>query len=248
MIDALLRHKLSTEQENMEDILTSTVFGIFRYMSPQEGILPFLARARTVCADHVEFGDGDRPFASLEKCNDAVSVDYDFWPRWSHCEPDVLVRVRFNERDRWLIAVEAKYRSGKSSEADDSVEDPTDQLAREWCDAVGEAEKVNAQPLLIYLTADVACPRHEIQAALAELRQKRPHEQPCIAWLSWRELSESVFAKSRLDRLAVELGFLHFRGFAPLNSAALTWRFGNTMRLWNWNLPAYKNKWEFRNG
>ena len=45
MIEALLRGKLSREQENMEDVLTSNVFGMLQYVAPELGLFPFLARA-----------------------------------------------------------------------------------------------------------------------------------------------------------------------------------------------------------
>ena len=45
MIHALLNGKLSADQENMEDILTSNVFGLLRYLPPEHGLLPFLAHA-----------------------------------------------------------------------------------------------------------------------------------------------------------------------------------------------------------
>ena len=44
MLQALLNGKLSREQENMEDILTSNVFGLLRYVQPQDGILKYCLR------------------------------------------------------------------------------------------------------------------------------------------------------------------------------------------------------------
>jgi hypothetical protein len=46
MMPALLHGKLSKEQQNMEDVLTSTVFGLLEYVDSNEGVLPFLSRAR----------------------------------------------------------------------------------------------------------------------------------------------------------------------------------------------------------
>ena len=59
MLSALLHGKLSREQENMEDILTSIVFDVLRYLPPDQGILPFFA--------HASSPDGkQRPFANAE--------------------------------------------------------------------------------------------------------------------------------------------------------------------------------------
>ena len=74
MLMALLKGKLSREQENMEDILTSNVFGLFQYLPPSEGLLPFLAQTE---------GEGmSRPLASLKDATDATA-QYDFWPQWT---------------------------------------------------------------------------------------------------------------------------------------------------------------------
>jgi hypothetical protein len=45
MLSALLLGKSSREQENMQDILTSNVFNILKYLPPERGILPFLAQS-----------------------------------------------------------------------------------------------------------------------------------------------------------------------------------------------------------
>ncbi len=42
MIPALLHGKLSREQENMEDILTSIVFGVLKHLPPELILLPWL--------------------------------------------------------------------------------------------------------------------------------------------------------------------------------------------------------------
>ena len=71
---ALLKGKLSRAQENMEDILTSNVFGLFQYLPAELGLLPFLALA--------EDETGNRPLAFLagEQACACRSVDYEFWP------------------------------------------------------------------------------------------------------------------------------------------------------------------------
>jgi hypothetical protein len=227
MINALLKGKLSAEQENMEDILTSNVFGLLRYLPPQDGLFRLLARAENL--------DGARPLQDLLKSRTA-NVSYQFWPLWQPqqgypCEPDVVLHTE-TESFNALIAIEAKYLSGKSSTADESKVLPTDQLAREWQSLVELACRNNATPILIYVTADIACPRTEIIASIDEYRAKCPgQEVPRIYWLSWRQLSV-VFRNSEQDilsdlyRLAQRLNLFFFGGMTPLHRAsAIAWTF-----------------------
>lgn len=90
MLQALLKGKLSREQKNMEDILTSNVFGLLKYVQPQEGMLKYLALA--------EDTDGKKPleyFSSLSEISQE-SIKYEFWPNWSlpncePCQPDLVI-------------------------------------------------------------------------------------------------------------------------------------------------------------
>ena len=88
MLEALLHGKLSREQENMEDILTSNVFGLLRYLPPSDGLLQFLGMGR--------MRDGRQPLANLPE---DTTAEYEFWP-WikesgNGCEPDVLLSRTF---------------------------------------------------------------------------------------------------------------------------------------------------------
>ena len=54
MLDAIIKGKLSREQENMEDLLTSVVFGMIKYLPPHEALFPLLSKA--------ELQTGEKPF------------------------------------------------------------------------------------------------------------------------------------------------------------------------------------------
>ena len=167
----------------MEDILTSNVFGLLRYVQPQDGILKYLSFAK----------DRNENLISL---NDVFhkSIDYKFWPSWKEtnregCEPDVVISLEIPDGENLLILIEAKYLSGKSSEADESNDKPTDQLAKEWDNLIKKACKQKMRPILIYLTAHYVYPDQDIKESIKEFLDKKPEEtKPIIYWLSWRHL------------------------------------------------------------
>lgn len=221
MLQAILHGKLSRAQENMEDLLTSMVFGLLGYLPPAEGLLPFLQHATTL--------DGYFPLKDLPGETEVPTDKWCFWP-WLHeegvvkgCEPDVLLRVERPSGDSFLVLVEAKYLSGKSSTDED------DQLAREWHNLVRKAEQENANPVLIYLTADVGPPRAEIEESIRVAIDKRFEKNPLICWLSWRHITRLTpkagddipqdckhLILQDLNDLMDRLGLYFFRGFESL--------------------------------
>jgi hypothetical protein len=230
MIEALLHGKLSREQANMEDILTSNVFGMLQYVAPELGLFPFLARAKTAAGGH--------PLESLVAANDSgqARVQYDFWPKWPRCEPDVVLHIRRDAGSSYLVGIEAKFRSGKSSEADEIEERPNDQLAREWADLDHQADERGAQPVLVYLTTDVSCPKLEIQESLEEVRRKSVcgGREPTICWLSWRQLPRLFHVEGHdpgspiladVARMAERMGLVFFERIERVATVRAGWSF-----------------------
>ena len=168
MIEAFLKGKLSSEQENMEDLLTSAVFGILREFDANSGLLPFLFKSVPIL--------GDIPISPGNSYYQASHHDYEFWPTWSNlenvdnCEPDLVIKLQSIEKS-YLVCIEAKFRSGKSSfpTLDGDI---TDQLAKQWAHLAQKAKYLSCEPWLIYLTADSYPPRRDILAALDELDAK----------------------------------------------------------------------------
>lgn len=246
MIEALVFGKLSREQENMEDILTSNVFGLLRLMAPADGLLPFLRIAK--------LPDGKRP---LEQLGDDIDIQLDFWPRFKEldchsCEPDVVIRISRRGRLMQLVWVEAKYRSGKSSEESLDDDRPNDQLAREWDNLVRVALREHAEPLLIYLTADVGLPEHEIAASKGEFERKRRFDSPfTCAWLSWRDLpvaisSCSALIADNLRMLADRLDLHYFQGIGRIQPLECTYAFTPSFQRFNWGVDAASpTRWRF---
>jgi hypothetical protein len=237
MLVALLHRKLSLEQENMEDILTSNVFGTFKYLPPRDGLLPFLRRA--------VFPNADAPLALV---SDDAHAAFEFWP-WleepdrESCEPDVLIRVTGPPGTaKTLILVEAKFRSGKSSEADDSVH-PQDQLAREWDNLQALAAQESSTPVLIYVTADMSLPHDDIEASQQELARKRG-QRGRIGWLSWRHLPSLLDGSAHevLRDLGAALRHLNLTFFEGLSSGdavpAVQWTFTGSAPGFSWECIA----------
>src|SRR3989304_1732492 len=108
MLAAQLRGKLTRKEEDLEDLLTSNVFGSIKYVPHENGLIPLLAAA--------EDSNGFNPLRSLPKIS---AVDYEFWPyledgNGNAREPDVLIRITYETKRQIIILVEAKYKSGKS--------------------------------------------------------------------------------------------------------------------------------------
>lgn len=163
MLQALTRGKLSREQENLEDILTSEVFGLLRYVAVDRGLLSFLARAESL--------DGARPF---ENMTEPITVtEWCFWPTWEEqdchaCEPDLFICFKTASGKLHAICLEAKYWSGKSNSGAIDDRQMTDQLAKQWDNLKHIAERQGAVPTLIYLTTHSSKPRDELAASIAD--------------------------------------------------------------------------------
>jgi hypothetical protein len=252
MLPALIHGKLSRDQENMEDLLTSNVFGILRYLPTADVILSFLSKASSL--------NGQCPLTSLSVQS---KVNFEFWP-WltapscAGCEPDVLLRIDSPAGGSYLVLIEAKYRSGKSSKADliddsanfdtETSDEVKDQLAREWQQLNFLASKESRNPVLIYLTAHMSFPREEIQASERELFA-RGKTEATMCWLSWRHLA-TIVSKNRGSELLEDLllmlqrlNLIFFQGFSPFRqfdwpkwhySAEFQWDQMRGLEMFDW--------------
>jgi hypothetical protein len=235
MIPALLKGKLSREQENMEDLLTSTVFGVLRYVPYASGLYKLL--------EHV---DNQEFLRALPSPNEAVDVHYDFWPALTAeesaaCEPDLIITLVSSHAATIKILVEVKHLSEKSSIADPESSRVTDQLAKEWLCFVKFCNRGGGRPLLLYLTGHHGRPDNDIEEACAELHAKQPtftceHPMQC-GWLSWRHLARAFenpveLAQQDLLALAERMDFRFFNGIHSIfpHPQAL-WRFRQVFRF-----------------
>jgi len=253
MIEALLHGKLTTKQENMEDILTSNVFGALQHVPPEIGLFPFLSRSKTL--------QGERPLKDLNGRGECV--EYHFWPRWRHCEPDVELVIDRGNGWSYLVGIEAKYWSGKSSTAvqiegqteEGRLQECKDQLIREWNDLVMEALARKCTPVLVYLTEHVSIPTEEIQESIHEFEQKSPlgARRPVICWLSWRELPQLFRGHpnrllAKVAEMAEYMGLTFFRGVAHVGPVRADWRFRGPPPAWHFEVPPITSSWGFQEG
>lgn len=239
MIQAELKGKLSeceslSVAERWEDVLTSSVFGLLRYL-PQEIALQFFSKAKAINPDRTLHFDID----------EIRNLKFAFWPSWSYnnhiVEPDVLIDViDINDQIRKIV-IEAKFGSGKSQTSSNNVIDPEieeselfdeDQLVRQYKYAMREFK--SCRPVLIYLTAHFVIPRFDIQETLEDLED---FNNPEIYWLGWWQLGNVMknIQTNQRDQMIVE-------DLIKLLEKRQLMLFDNSWLLLNHNLAS----WEFR--
>jgi len=240
MLQALLKGKLTRPEENMEDLLTSNVFGMFKYLEPREALLPFLGKAVNL--------EGNRLADHLQGID---SAEYYFWPWMTEqgcypAEPDVLITLADKQGRKTAVLVEAKFWSGKSSAANDS-DIPFDQLAREYDNLVCWCRRQGIhQCFLLYCTADLGLPRHDMEDSVAEFSNKRG-EPFQIFWVTWRTIPR-LFAHSThpilvdLRNLVKKLGLVFFEGLTSSNPDLNRFLERNP-----WEYHIYIARYEWRN-
>ncbi len=224
MIFAELRGKLGSDcsraHERAEDLLTSTAFGLLRYLPPSDGLLAVLRKARPVCIN-----DGTasvRPDPNWLEVGSLAEIDVEFWPYWpGFGEPDLLLTLRDHAGSpAALVLIEAKLHSPKSSRAskgdelaDEVLADP-DQLVRYW-QGLQELPGFPATPRrLVYLTKHGAAPVGELAESVRRAPQMR------LAWLSWCDvwsvadsLAGTSLPAADLAELLAYKGLKNFTGF-----------------------------------
>ncbi|MED4402092.1 hypothetical protein [Metabacillus fastidiosus] len=193
MIAAELNGKIPSTLQNSEDLLTSSVIGLFQYLSSHSYFQSVLESSVNLNGHQLTF---DSP---VKECC------FVFWPKLENSEPDVLLRLKTESDSEILICIEAKYWSHKSSHEDESIDlqDRTnsqrDQLARE----IEDIHKVNClrylninrsklnSIVLIYLTNHTYLPREEILESILHVNGVH-FEKGQLYWLTWREIHNSI--------------------------------------------------------
>ena len=232
MFIAQIRNKLTRKEEQMEDLLTSNVFGLWRYLPAELGLLQLLETAKNCEGQGIPM-----PYEVAE-------THLDFWP-WLRegaskgCEPDVLIDLVGSDGKKCLVLIEAKHLSGKSSIATNVTDEPlpTDQLAREMLNLRLLAQRNSADShALVYVTSDAGLPIKDLSNAITELTDKTGvGSADQFYWTSWRVLPQILRAVELSARDPVEkklvgnlriildqMGLDYFRGISSMG-----WSLGN---------------------
>lgn len=245
MFAAQLYGKLTRREEDLEDLLTSNVFGTFKYISPENGLIPLLNNSQRL--------DGSYPFRELSQIS---NVEYKFWyglneENCKSCEPDVLIYITNSNGNQIIVLVEAKYKSGKSSMADDT-DKPNDQLAREWDNLIVLAKELKANPYLLYVTADILFPTKDLEDAQFEFKKKRKDNMD-IVWISWRKLpliyytGADIIVKD-LIKILQRQWLIYFEGVeSPEYLPKIDWKFQENSNQFDWTILNIRIRWDFRN-
>jgi hypothetical protein len=232
----------------MEDILTSNVFGVLKYVLFDEGLLPFLSLAIASNNSPI-FSDSNPPTKILT---------YDFWPLLNEegcysCEPDLIISLEHLNGSKSMVLIEAKFHSGKSSEEDREAEmsEPArDQLAREWQNLESLAKRMKALPYLVYVTAGFSFPRADVEVSLSVIRGKGATNAD-IYWLSWRELGKTLrmsklpILKDLKELIEKRYQLTTFESLSLPKSLNIAWQFNQGTTVFNWMLGNVSNMWQF---
>lgn len=252
MLSAQLSHKVPTEFERMEDVLTSSVFALLRYL-PAHLACHLLTR-----------------WAKIPVQQGQPQID--FWPRYptpvgfdifldvaeqeeppnrGDTEPDVVIRT-----PEWFVVVEVKYQS--------HLDHDYDQLGREFAIGYRQATRDGLDFRLLVVTANALEPRPAgialrtgVQQALRKVLE-RDGDVPggmissvpdALRWISWQQvyriLSQTTavpyIAEHNRHLLGDTCRLLEMRGLKPYSSRHLF----EAMKRWDradiadeaWRLP-----------
>ena len=259
MIQAEIHGKISERQslsvaERSEDVLTSSVFGLLRYMPPFI-VHEFLTSSLDLEEDPLELPETHH-------------INFTFWPhpkRWKR-EPDVVLDLSGPSGLIVRIVIEAKYRSGKSDYRDDVTEEEPDesleeaieirdQLAEQYDDALTDYEQNRIQalhpPALIYLTAHFSYPREAMLESKDLILERHPdHSPPRLYWLGWWKLAdvlrknEAILEDEHFRMIAKDLLFLlKRRGQSLLHNAWSPNLDTSQLLKWTFRVPEQDRWW-----
>lgn len=167
MYQAELRGKLATNTENLEDILTSNVFGFFKYADRSVYLKRYLGEC----------------FGIRVSEREAEEAEFSFWPVFPDgTEPDVILLV-----GSYYLLFEAKYFSGFGQE----TEETRSQIERECTQGNWEAASVKKEFRFIAITADY----YYEEASFADLFRKAHCEiiPPFFHWTNWQAIARFIF-------------------------------------------------------
>lgn len=164
MIQAQFHRKLPlADWENLEDLLTSAVFGTMKNLSSSSSSR-VLSRTKMLVGD--EAPDLMGP------------LSWSFWPTLGRCEPDVMI-----EDEHTVCLIEAKLFSDFGPDLGSGS-----QLVREWALGSAYAAALGKDFYLLAVTNHSIIPREAIHRQL----QAGSCNHENIGWLSWSEIGRAL--------------------------------------------------------
>lgn len=227
MIQAALEGK-SQGYEYREDILTSTAFGMIKYLKPESILIPFIESAFLYDKKRTTLWQKLKSEGIELRCY--REIEYIFWA-WNqkYGEPDLILifKNHIHGDDDLLLVIEVKFKSGKSGK------DDNDQLAR-YFEAINydiesfADEAVSGfcgkKGFIVYLTESEAY--SDISESTRIISSKYPEIKENVFHLRWHQLYvtlekmgqfQSSFEKPIVDDLKKYLEKVGLRDFSGIS-------------------------------
>lgn len=214
---AVINGKISSTGSNLterlEDLMTSNIFQLLSYLPVKSGIIQVLSSAINLLGENI-----------LLPSNISQAY-YIFWPRWTSCEPDLVISLVTEDKEHINLLIEAKLDSKLSTD---------DQLVREWNDMQGEYP--NQLNYLIYLTKDTIIPKTTILNT-----RKLAKDKIAPFWLNYEMIFEQIekikedsLIKEDLLKLLKHYHFYPFRKWSNYINVVEDYRF--KFNSFNWSI------------
>ncbi|MFC1818921.1 hypothetical protein ACFL0B_07495 [Thermodesulfobacteriota bacterium] len=210
MIEAEIKGKLP-EVENKEDVLTSSTFGMLKYILDNTVLINILKYAKTINGK------------SFYDCIDVNLKDYQaefvFWPTLSgYGEPDLLIVFRGMDGTELQLCIEVKYYSSKSGDGEN------DQLRR-YFEGLDVSNTANNTTFLgiVYLT--MYSSSKEMADSLDYIKSKGINDaEERLSQLRWFEVTKaleesdkSFLSKTEQSILSDVVGYLKHKNFVEFS-------------------------------
>ena len=189
MLQAELCNKLVNPHKNMhlsEDLLTSNVFGILKYLDNKRVLIDFIRSAI------------NQEGKTIKNITGIVDWRYYFWPKFQNqIEPDLLIQGFRKKKLVVNLLVEAKYRSNKniyqqrgSLTGDQLADELNSLLEREWSSPEIDKSRIK-ENYLVFITNHFNIPLPDIVES-NKLVKRYHQKQHRIYWTSWRNLPSII--------------------------------------------------------
>jgi hypothetical protein len=247
------RYNKFPSEADIEDVLTSAVFGSLCYLDDTENsaglclLKEFLEKARFVYSD-------EKNSTFKEKVKEIQWVKYKFWPTLGGKEPDLIIECHgknYEGKDyKWTLIIEAKYGAPKSGTGEEFESDSinSDGESTEYNDQLAvyyklqKKEDNEGELYILYVTHHTAFPTDDIKSSLESLEKMKLEVKvnDKLGWLPWRELSPLIQEKINELGKDEERSYKH-RGKMELLEDLYAY-------LWKRGLAPFTGEWGKRMG